>query len=61
MSIATNIHADHHSQSHPAALFGAKLVLALIAVIFLTMTTATLQTRVGAQPSDPAFITDCAE
>jgi hypothetical protein len=61
MSFAINIHADHHSRSHPTALFGTKVVLALIAVMFLTLTTAALETRLGALPSDPTFITDSAE
>lgn len=45
-------------RGHPAASFTAKVVLAMIAIILITLTTAVLEVRLGALPSDPAISWD---
>jgi hypothetical protein len=45
-------------RGYPAAWFTAKVVLALIAIVLITLTTAALEVRFGALPSDPAISWD---
>ena len=50
MSI-TAITAQSHSHQHPSIWLGAKIALALVAVLLLSLTAAGLETRYGVSPS----------
>jgi hypothetical protein len=58
MKMAISNVAVERRRGHPAAGFTAKVMLALIAIVVITLTTAALEVRFGALPSDPAISWD---
>jgi len=51
MSISITAQAQAHPHRHPIAWMGAKVVLALVAILLVSLTAAGLETRYAAAPS----------